>query len=120
MIRAQICKVRKDFSTWSTDDVIEWICSVEQGHFNRYRKSITKQCILQGINGNTLEDLTQSELQCLGISNVQDRVLLWQEMQELEEDHPSLKALMSILIKVSDVTGIFICMVYIYESYRVQ
>merc|ERR1712154_271552 len=71
------------FTEWDSNDVLNWILSIENGVFGKYEKKL-KQEIMEGeVTGNDLLTLNVEDIKTLGISKFAHRKLLLSNIAKL-------------------------------------
>ena len=68
---------------WNGDDVVNWIVSLDEENYNRYRETLSKRILEEGIDGGCLEDLEFNDLDRIGISLLKHRGAIYLAIQQL-------------------------------------
>lgn len=69
----------KDHFNWNVDDVVSWASTINNGEFKQYAMIFKKHAI----DGKCLCSITKSNLYSFGIHDNEDRMELFQEIQNL-------------------------------------
>ena len=68
---------------WSSDEFIEWICSLEQGRFSKYESKLREVFKEQNICGEAIPYIQKNEWQGWGIKDYMDRTNIDKHLKHL-------------------------------------
>eukprot|EP01084_Bolivina_argentea_P093527 168202_1 len=70
-----LCKLNT-ILTWNANDIIDWICQLENGRFIKYKDTLLSNMKQQHFNGVKLSKVTPFDLHRLGVIYVKDQYVL--------------------------------------------
>merc|ERR1712113_1352096 len=82
MKRKQNMDVRK-WREWDSDEVVDWICSIEDGKYMKYEEGLRSAFREEEVNGSHLTAIGKSELRDWGIKSFSDRLGMEKQIQQL-------------------------------------
>lgn len=71
------------YKQWTLNQILLWICSLENGRFQQYYKLLEKEFRKDGITSDDLPDLTRQDLKTYGMNLFKDRKALENHFQAL-------------------------------------
>eukprot|EP01083_Nonionella_stella_P054611 144161_1 len=71
------------YSQWSTDDVVQWILTLDNGAYVEYKHTLGICMLKEGIDGAELKHLDKNDLHRLGIGNFKHKRLILQHITDL-------------------------------------
>merc|ERR1711902_391765 len=81
------------YREWSSDEVVDWLISLEDGKFLKYEDMFRVIFNQQGVDGSTIGYIDKSELKGWGIDSFSDRARIHENIQNLinkNKQSPSL------------------------------
>eukprot|EP01084_Bolivina_argentea_P023213 43283_1 len=73
-----------DYTKWDCDDVIEWICALENNRFRKYKIKLSASIQQENINGKYLREVDKADLHRLGVTDFGDKVSLINHIKQLQ------------------------------------
>ena len=73
----------KNYEKWDIMAMLIWICSLDDGKYKRYSKSLKDSFIKNEVTGQDLPDMTRQDLTQFGVTVFKDRVQLEKYFQSL-------------------------------------
>ena len=70
---------------WSTERLIEWIVTIENGRYQKYKDKLNEKMEQEEVSGNNLIKVSEQDLRYYGIVNIDDRHDLFVAIQHLIE-----------------------------------
>ena len=67
----------------NADDLVLWICTLDNGKFRKYKDRLMVAFKQQGVDGKAIKFLDKQELRGFGIDSLMDRGLIHQNIQSL-------------------------------------
>ena len=74
-----------NYKDWDSDDVINWILSIEDGAFIKYEEKIKQEVIEGEIEGGDLITMDMDDIKRLGITKFAHKKLLQTSIQKLRQ-----------------------------------
>ena len=72
-----------NYLSWTANDVIDYLCLLDNGKYKKYNKKLREIFIKESINGNTICYIDKSTLRDWGINNIVDRTKIFQHLQNI-------------------------------------
>ena len=72
-----------NFQNWNSDQIVNWICSLENGRFAKYRDGLRAGFRAEGVNGSHLRHFGKWDLRNWGVQSFDDRVIIEQHIKLL-------------------------------------
>merc|ERR1711997_1423351 len=82
-----IGKDPSSFMQWNNDHILEWICSIENGRFVKYKQTLRISLYEAEIVGEDLLTINQLDIKGWGIKNYKDQKGLCEHIQRLVRKH---------------------------------
>ena len=73
----------KRFLEWNSDELVDWIVTIQNGQFSKYEKILQVTFKKEGVNGSTLEHIDKAELRGWGVESFMDRINMYKHIQSL-------------------------------------
>ena len=71
------------YREWSSDEVVDWLISLEKGKYQKYEQMLRVIFNKEGVNGEGIESINQSELGGWGVQSFMDRANITKRIQLL-------------------------------------
>eukprot|EP01083_Nonionella_stella_P081552 224683_1 len=71
------------YNMWTVDDVYEWMIHIDNARYNKYSNELLKNLKEEGIIGNCLEVINETDLHRIGIKDFRDKKWLKQQIENL-------------------------------------
>ena len=71
------------YKTWSSDELISWICQLDDGIYVKYKEKLSVGFRDEGLNGKVIQHLDRQELRGFGVDSFSDRANIYQHIQAL-------------------------------------
>ena len=68
---------------WSSDTLVDWICMIEKAKYKQYEDNLRIKFKEKQINGQSLKDIKQSDLEACGVDDVIHANSLLNEIKNL-------------------------------------
>eukprot|EP01084_Bolivina_argentea_P316201 548040_1 len=68
---------------WSSNDIVDWILSLEQGKYKNYEKKLRAEINDEGVDGSSIKDIEKSDIKGWGVNNLKDRTSIYKHLQQL-------------------------------------
>ena len=75
------------YKEWTTEQVIIWIISLNNGKYKQYKNILTKELTKQNVTGSHLQYIEKNGLLSFGINDFMDRQILYKSIQKLIHKH---------------------------------
>lgn len=88
----EIQKARElEWKKWGPQEIIDWVCRLDQGTFRVYKEKLTEEIPLKIDNGEDLLFLLQDRqtIRELGVTKIRHRDMLIQHIERLHRNNPS-------------------------------
>ena len=73
------------YKSWSTDEVLFWILSLEKDRFKRYENILSVSLKDEEINGSNLNIVEESDIKGWGVKKIEDKKSLFKHIRSLVE-----------------------------------
>ena len=73
----------RNFIQWSSNDIVDWIMTLDNNRFKRYEKKLKKNLKKQNFDGECLNNLQKSDIADWGIYDFRDKTALFNHIQYL-------------------------------------
>eukprot|EP01083_Nonionella_stella_P249183 861916_1 len=71
------------FREWTSDEFVDWICSLEQGKYSKYEEKLRVVFIEEAISGEAIPHIEKNDWKAFGITVFMDRTNLHKHVQGL-------------------------------------
>ena len=78
---------KKGYESWTTDDIISWILSLNDGQFKKYQKILNKELSAQNVSGRHLVDVNELDIHTWGVTDFDDKKYLLKQIKLLITSH---------------------------------
>ena len=68
---------------WSCDELVLWICSLDNGRYSQYKDKLLTAFREQGVNGTAIHYMDKSDLKGFGVDAFGDRGNIYEHIQNL-------------------------------------
>ena len=72
-----------NFYNWKSDDILEWILSLDNGLFVEYKEILNKSLNEENLNGQNLDKVDKEDIKIWGVKDFEHRRKLYQHFQSL-------------------------------------
>ena len=79
-----------DYKLWDPMDVLNWIINLNRKKYGKYRDILTKNIIIEKVDGKSLERIYPNDLHRLGLDEIQDGVDVYNAIRDLVDKNHSL------------------------------
>ena len=86
-VRMELNKLKdyfiKRFMEWTSDEIVDWICSLEDGKYKKYEYKLRNAFKEECVSGEALPHIEKNEWKIWGVANYWERMNLQKHLQSL-------------------------------------
>merc|ERR1712176_1012288 len=76
----------KNYTEWDCNDIVQWLCSIENGRYKKYESKISMAIKDENITGQHLMDIDKNDLHRIGITDFGDKKSVLNHIKSLKVD----------------------------------
>ena len=72
-----------DYLKWSSDDVVDYLCTLDDGKYEKYSAKLRSIFVEENVNGEVLHHIDKPSLRDWGVSDFGDRSKIYNHLQKI-------------------------------------